>query len=63
MEMGGYPGEEVCEGGERVGLQPKRKNPQKMEKNHPKSPNSIYNQKAWSRDHNEPGQKPAQPEK
>jgi hypothetical protein len=32
MEMGGYPGEEVCEGGEHVGLQPKRKNPQKMEK-------------------------------
>jgi hypothetical protein len=40
---------------------------QRKWENHPKSPNSIYNQKDWvqerSRDHNEPGQKPAQPEK
>jgi hypothetical protein len=43
MKLGGYPGEEVCEGGEHVRLQPKRKSPKKMGK-HPKSPNRIYNQ-------------------
>jgi hypothetical protein len=32
MELGGYLGEEVCEGGEHVGLQPKRKSPKKMGK-------------------------------
>jgi hypothetical protein len=31
-KLGGYPGEEVCEGGERVGLQPKRKSPKKIGK-------------------------------
>jgi hypothetical protein len=31
-KLGGYPDEEVCEGGERVGLQPKRKSPNKMVK-------------------------------
>jgi hypothetical protein len=44
VKLGGDPGEEVCEGGERVGLQSKRKSP-KNGKFHPKSPNSIYNQK------------------
>jgi hypothetical protein len=32
MELGGYLGEEVCEGGEHVGLQPKSKSPKKMGK-------------------------------
>jgi hypothetical protein len=32
MKLGGYPGEEVCEGSERVRLQPKRKSPKKMGK-------------------------------
>jgi hypothetical protein len=32
MKLGGYLGEEVCEGGERVRLQPKRKSPKKMRK-------------------------------
>jgi hypothetical protein len=40
---------------------------QRKWENHPKSPNSIYNQKdriqGRSRDHNEPSQKLAQPEK
>jgi hypothetical protein len=31
-ELGGYPGEEVCEGGECVRLQPKRKSQKKMGK-------------------------------
>jgi hypothetical protein len=31
-KLGGYPGEEVYEGGERVRLQTKRKNPKKMGK-------------------------------
>jgi hypothetical protein len=43
-KLSGYPGEEVCEGGECVRLQPKRESPEKVG-NHPKSPNSIYNQK------------------
>jgi hypothetical protein len=30
--LGGDPDEEVCEGSERVGLQSKRKSPNKMEK-------------------------------
>jgi hypothetical protein len=29
-ELGGYPGEEVSEGGKRVGLQPKGESPKKM---------------------------------
>jgi hypothetical protein len=29
-ELCGDPGEEVCEGGERIRLQPKRKRPKKM---------------------------------
>jgi hypothetical protein len=40
-ELGGDPGEEVSEGGKSVGLQTKRKSPEKME-NHPKLTNSIY---------------------
>jgi hypothetical protein len=32
VKLGGDPGEEVCEGGERVGLQSKRKSPKKMGK-------------------------------
>jgi hypothetical protein len=32
VKLGGDPSEEVCEGGERVGLQSKRKSPKKMEK-------------------------------
>jgi hypothetical protein len=31
-KLGGYPGEEVCEGDERVRLQPKRKSPKEMGK-------------------------------
>jgi hypothetical protein len=31
-ELGGYPGEEVCESGECVRLQPKRKSPKKVGK-------------------------------
>jgi hypothetical protein len=31
-KLGGYPGEEVCEGGECVRLQPKMKSPKKMGK-------------------------------
>jgi hypothetical protein len=31
-ELGGDPGEEVCEGGERVRLQPNRRSPKKMRK-------------------------------
>jgi hypothetical protein len=31
-KLGGYPSEEMCEGGERVGLQTKRKSPNKMGK-------------------------------
>jgi hypothetical protein len=31
-ELGGDPGEEVCEGGKSVGLQPKRKSPEKIGK-------------------------------
>ena len=31
-KLSGYPGEEVCEGGECVRLQPKREGPEKMEK-------------------------------
>jgi hypothetical protein len=30
LELGGYPGEEVSEGGKRVGLQPKGESPKKM---------------------------------
>jgi hypothetical protein len=32
IELGGDPGEEVSEGGKSVGLQPKRKSPEKMGK-------------------------------
>jgi hypothetical protein len=32
MKLGGYPGEELCEGGECVRLQPKREGPEKMGK-------------------------------
>jgi hypothetical protein len=32
VKLGGDPGEEVCEGGERVGLQPKRESPKKVGK-------------------------------
>jgi hypothetical protein len=31
-KLGGYPGEEVCEGGECARLQPKRESPEKWEK-------------------------------
>jgi hypothetical protein len=36
MKLGGYPGEEVCEGGERVRFQPKRNSPKngKIIQNH-----------------------------
>jgi hypothetical protein len=40
-ELGGDPGEEMSEHGKSVGLQPKRKSPEKMG-NHPKLPNRIY---------------------
>jgi hypothetical protein len=63
-KLGGYLGEEVGEGGEHVGPQPERKNPKKMGKI---IQGIIYIQKVRVqgrfRDHNEPDQKPTQPEK